>query len=278
MVDRVRFGAVLSVCLSASVRCFVPSLNYYSRTSIHPAMADAVKQTAASDSNHLAHPAASALTPWETWCVTQLKEKYEQALSIKCPFFRRRAADMLDATDMVFRFLMSRHKSLPFPPPGWKCQGDDHAKLLGISQIDLLEVIRCDWKEDTNKGYYVTGKLTTSVYRDDTIFDGPDPDMPVKGLRKYLNAASQLFDQKHSRSELLSLDIVECKIVAQWRMNGVLRLPWRPAIPEWTGTTTYYTDDNGLVYRHEETWNVSVLQAFLKTLLPSVADRIWCQQ
>jgi Uncharacterized conserved protein (DUF2358) len=220
---------------------------------------------------------SAALSPLESWCVQQLKEKYEQALSIKCPFFRRRAADLLDATDMVIRFLMSRHKSLPFSPPGWRCQGDVLPKRMGISQIELLNVIRSDWREDTNKGYYLTGRLTTAVYRDDVVFDGPDPDMPVRGLRKYLNAASQLFDQQHSRSELLSLDVVDRVIVARWRMKGVLRLPWRPAVPEWTGTTTYFTDDDGLIYRHEETWDKSVLQAFLQTLCPQVADRIWCR-
>lgn len=224
----------------------------------------------------IAATANVVLSPWETWCVQQLKEKYEQALSIKCPFFRRRAADLLDATDMVIRFIVYRHKSLPFSPPGWKCQGDNRPKRIGISQTDLLEIIRNDWREDTHKGYYVTGKLTTSVYRDDVVFDGPDPDMPVKGLRKYLNAASQLFDQKQSRSELISLDIIDdTAVVAHWRMKGVLRLPWKPAIPEWTGTTTYYTDDDGLIYRHEETWDKSVLQAFLQTLCPQVADRIW---
>lgn len=219
----------------------------------------------------------SILSPWESWCVDQLKEKYEQALTIKCPFFRRRAADLLDATDMVIRFLMSRHKSLPFSPPGWRCRGDLAPKRTGISQNDLLEVIRSDWREDSHKGYYVTGRLTTAVYRDDVIFDGPDPDMPVRGLRKYLNAASQLFDQQQTVSELLSLDVIDGVIVARWRMKGVLRLPWRPAVPEWSGTTSYYTDEHGLIYRHEETWDKSVIQAFLQTLCPQVADQIWCQ-
>lgn len=231
-------------------------------------------------------------SPWELWCAQQLKRKYEQALSIKCPFFRRRAADFLDASDMVIRFIVYRHKSLPFSPPGWKCQNDDRPKQIGISQSELLATIRRDWREDTNKGYYITGKLTTMVYRDDVIFDGPDPDMPVRGLRKYLNAASQLFEHSKSRSELLSLEILSIDegdvnnfykskdnavIVARWKMQGVLRLPWKPAVPEWTGTTTYYIDQDGLIYRHEETWDKSVLRAFLETLCPVVANRIWAQ-
>jgi hypothetical protein len=138
-----------------------------------------------------------------------------------------------------------------------------------------MQTIKSDWCCHNNKGYYVTGRLTTAVYRDDCLFDGPDPDMPVRGLRKYLNAASQLFDQRQSRSELLDLKIKSGVIVARWRMKGILRLPWRPAVPEWTGTTTYYTDDDGLIYKHKETWDVSVIQAFLQTLWPALAERIY---
>ena len=176
----------------------------------------------------------------------------------------------------MIRFLIIRHKSLPLEPPGWRCDGDTAPKRVNLSQQELMQVIRHDWRPDTHKGYYITGRLSTSVFRDDCVFDGPDPDMPVRGLRKYLNAASQLFDHQKSRSELLSLDVNEKGvIVAQWRMQGVLRLPWRPAVPSWTGSTTYYTDENGLIYRHEETWDKSVLQAFMQTLWPEVADRIW---
>jgi hypothetical protein len=99
--------------------------------------------------------------------------------------------------------------------------------------------------------------------------------MPVKGLRKYLNAASQLFDQKKSFTKLLSLEIQGDVIVADWKMSGVLMLPWHPSIPEWTGRTTYYRDANGLIYKHDETWDMSVPQAFLRTFWPQLAETIW---
>ena len=61
-------------------------------------------------------PASSimVLSPLESWCVENLQEKYNQALSIKCPFFRRRAADMLDAADMMIR----KHPTQITPPAG----------------------------------------------------------------------------------------------------------------------------------------------------------------
>jgi len=158
----------------------------------------------------------------------------------------------------------------------YRCEGDTCQKRFGIELNELLEEIRHDWREDTKKGYYITGRVNTGLYRDDCIFDGPDPDMPVRGLRKYLNAASQLFDPSKSTCELVSLRIQDNSVVvAQWRMNGRLRLPWKPWIPEVRGSTTYHTDRNGLICLHEETWDISVLQAFLQTLLPQVAQLFW---
>jgi hypothetical protein len=197
---------------------------------------------------------------------------------------------VLDGADMMLRFLLVRHKSLLGPPSAWKC-ADACVKRKHLDIHQAYSIIQNDWKQSNNKGYYITGKLNTTIYRDDCFFNGPDPDMSVKGLRKYLNAASQLFDQGKSRAELLSLDIVsvshpsnhddntECAdeqvIVARWRMNGVLRLPWKPKLHNWTGTTTYHFDADGLIFRHEETWDMSVAQAFLRTMLPGLADRIW---
>jgi len=224
----------------------------------------------------------SGLSPLESWCVRHIEHYYSRALGLKCPFWKRRASDFLDAADTVVRFLIIRHKSLDLigPPPGWRCDDEPHAavKQIGMSLQETAEVIRRDWQPDTNKGYYITGRLNTTIYRDDCLFDGPDPDMPVRGLRKYLSAASQLFDHGKSRCELLSLDIEKDVIVARWRMYGILRLPWKPKLPTWTGTTRYHRDAEGLIYCHEESWDVSVLEAFLTTFFPSLARRIWIRE
>jgi len=223
------------------------------------------------------HMEPAVLSPWESWCVIHMEKWYRKSLSIKCPFFRRRAADALDSLDMIMRFLVIRHKSIKLlgPPPAWRCQDMACKKAKGLSIEETAAIIKQDWREDTHKGYYITGKLNTTIYRDDCFFDGPDPDMPVKGLRKYLNAASQLFDQRHSRTELLAFDIQGDLIVAQWKMHGILMLPWRPVLPEWTGTTTYHRDEDGMIFKHEETWDLSVTQAFLQTFWPQMAKRIW---
>jgi hypothetical protein len=221
---------------------------------------------------------ATPATALETWCVSRLDDLYTRSITIKCPFFRRRAADALDSLDMVLRFLIIRHKSLGLLPPlGCRATTVTSLKHTNLPLSTIQQTIQKDWHEHNLKGYYITGRLNTTIYRDDCLFDGPDPDMPVKGLRKYLASASQLFDVAQSESELRSLRIGDepNTIVATWRMAGVLRLPWRPSLPTMTGSTTYHLDDDGLIYRHIETWDMSVEEAFLKTFYQALGDQIW---
>merc|ERR1711862_676426 len=78
---------------------------------------------------------------------------------IRCPFFRRRAADLIDGFAMVLRFLMIRHKSLYFDdfetfmiksmPPG--CRSTHHngisasGKIRGLDVKELHDIIHQDW-------------------------------------------------------------------------------------------------------------------------------------
>lgn len=251
----------------------------------------------------------------------QLDDLYtESSVKIKCPFFRRRAADLIDGVAMVARFLLIRHKSIiallsvdsndrisnsedflgSILPPG--CRTNVRfQKCLGLSTDEIASIVRNDWTLQTtalpvtavlgvshdehspgatkivlhNKGYYITGKLNTTIYRDDCLFSGPDPDMPVRGLRKYLSASSKLFDHRKSYADLLDLKIIDennakaagfRKIEARWRIGGVVMLPWHPIIKPYTGKTIYHLDKNGLIHHHEEHWDISVWQAFTETI------------
>lgn len=72
-------------------------------------------------------------------------------------------------------------------------------------------------------------KLLVLIFCFDEKDNTPGPDMHVRGLRKYLNAASHLFNHAKSDAELLSLDVVsDSKIVARRKLRGVLHLPWHP--------------------------------------------------
>ena len=265
-----------------------------------------------------------------------LDAMYDRSASIKCPFFRRRAADLIDDASAVGRFLLARHKSLPFVsnllmeeeevvvlaggdddddgdddgrrsasssssfpvPPGCKPLGrhigrDGAGKSRHLHVSEVARRVRGDWTSGalgSSKGYYITGRLDSTLYRDDCLFTGPDPDMPVRGLRKYLGAASSLFDPRRSDAELLSLTHDESGgasggggggggrgvIEARWRLGGVINLPWHPTVEPWTGTTRYHLDDEGLIRLHEEGWDISVWRAFACTLIPGARTwRIW---
>jgi len=177
--------------------------------------------------------------------------------------------------------------------PGCKAVGHLPTKHRNLDVATIASIIEGDWTDalGRDKGYYITGRLNSTIYRDDCLFDGPDPDMPVRGLRKYLSAASHLFDGKRSFAQLLSIEydtgvvggdgdnglkqqsngVVEVR----WRLGGVLMLPWRPIVKPWTGMTRYHLDEDGLIYYHEEMWDISVLEAFVCTVWPDLGERIW---
>lgn len=204
----------------------------------------------------------------------RLGNMYEDALKIRCPFFRRRTYDALDALSKVFRFVVARHKSLDLAsvlPLGFR---NDYTTTLepkqtGLTLEQVSEYIRQDWRQDSHKGYYITGRISKDVFADNCLFDGPDPDMPVRGLKKYIASASQLFEYRSSTAELLELTIDNegSTITAAWRIAGKLNLPWHPRIKPWTGKTTYHVNEDGLVDEHLETWDVSVAAAFWAALV-----------
>jgi hypothetical protein len=167
-------------------------------------------------------------------------------------------------------------------PQAWRPAGhnkkQNNIKHKHRSLQELKNYVYNDWKPETRKGYYVTGKLTTAIYRDDCRFLSPDPDMPIRGLRKYVGVAAHLFDFHESESALKSLEIVDDTLVAEWQLKGILKLPWRPQLPTFCGKTVYYFDDEGLIERHEESWDMTVSHAFCQTLLPELAAKIWKQE
>lgn len=202
----------------------------------------------------------------------RLHTLYEDSVKIKCPFFRRRAFDTIEALKRILIFIACRHKSTPFfPSPAVKTP---IRKTRNLPLADLAALVQNDWMGTRNvgKGYYVTGALTHEIYDEECFFDGPDPDMPVRGLRKYLLSASQLFDTRRSRADLIrpvEYNGDTMTLTAHWRIQGVLNLPWHPSVKPWTGHTEYHVDpQSSLITMHQEHWDISVPDAFISTLFP----------
>mmetsp|Transcript_18697 Transcript_18697/g.24679 ORF Transcript_18697/g.24679 Transcript_18697/m.24679 type:complete len:239 (-) Transcript_18697:376-1092(-) len=138
-------------------------------------------------------------------------------------------------------------------------------KSIGLSVDTIREIIEQDFKEGK---YFVTGKLTESIYKDDCLFI--DPTTRVNSLEKYVKACEVLFDPENSQVDLLSLEIVdETHLFAEWRLGGYLKFPWNPYVPPFTGTTLYTLDNSGLISKHEETWSISALDAVKYTVQPT---------
>jgi hypothetical protein len=254
-----------------------------------------------------ADPKVLTFSPLESWSMSKLDRWYSSSQSIKCPFFRRRYGDSLDVMESLMKHTIIRRERwhLMGAPQAHRPAGTNNklnkVKYKGLSPKQLQEYILNDWKAETGKGYYITGKLTTAIYRDDTLFLGPDPDLPLSGLRKYVGVATHLFDYHSSSAELESLEMIlnnksntnannnnnkdvkeeedeeetNIALVARWKLRGKLRLPWRPILPTLSGKTIYHIDNEGLIYCHEESWDSSALEVFCYTFLPKIANRIW---
>lgn len=191
---------------------------------------------------------------------------------LKCPFWRRRFGDALSALSQIVQWaIRTRHKSLTLPEflTSTSCPVNDKPKFTSLDLSTRMSIIKDDFLK---RQYYVTGRLSTQLYRDDCLFNGPDPDGRVRGTRKFVDAAAGLFDARKSKVDLI--DIYEQKesdngseiIVAHWRLEGALMLPWRPRIKPYVGSTTYKFDADGLVEEHLESWDISVVDAFLSVV------------
>lgn len=204
----------------------------------------------------------------------RLDDWHGRASRTKCPFLRRRATDAVEGAQTVLRWVSARHKSLPLPQ-GLSTRSATAGKTLGLDMATLATIIETDFNE---RNAYVTGRLTKNVYADNCFFDGPDPDMPVRGLTKYTVAVGGLFDHVRSRCVLVgapAVDETARSIVVCWRLSGVLMLPWKPAFKPYLGLTRYTVDqDTGLIIRAEEQWSIPAVVAFLSVVAPDVADRL----
>lgn len=219
-----------------------------------------------SSSRPYRHPSIACNPPPRTALHT-VDRLRQRAASLKCPFWRRRFGDMLDTARQILVWaLVARHKSLPLPLPQPSLYHAHAPKTLNLPVQERLRLIERDFRQ---RQYYITGRLTATIYANDCTFDGPDPDVPVTGLSKYVSATAGLFDRNLSRVDLLAIWAEgECEIRATWRLEGALNLPWKPRIKPYTGETVYTFDERGLVVRHDESWSVSALDAFVSVIWP----------
>ncbi|EFJ46803.1 hypothetical protein VOLCADRAFT_92622 [Volvox carteri f. nagariensis] len=131
------------------------------------------------------------------------------------------------------------------------------------SALKAIDAIRRDFVE---RQYYVTGNLTPQLFAPDCVFK--DPTVEVVGVEPYVRALQALFDPSTSRADLISIRATApSTVVLRWRLEGSLKLAGLKIKP-YTGTTVYTLSDDGKVIRHEETWDISTVDAFVSTFFP----------
>jgi hypothetical protein len=150
-------------------------------------------------------------------------------------------------------------------------------KQRGLSLASLATLLSDDF---SSRQCQVTGRLSRALFDEGCVFDGPDPDMPVKGLNKYLSASCNLFQHAESCCDLLGVGVVDNYgehdtegIIVLWRIEGVISLPWHPVIKPYFGATYFQRcantnnhDDHSLITKATEWWSISAADAFLSTV------------
>jgi len=142
-------------------------------------------------------------------------------------------------------------------------------KTTGLRVEQICEILEKDLSE---RQYFITGNLTTAIFDDACRFRDPTND--IVGLSRYKKALGLLFDPQNSTLDLISIGVVreqgkEPHIQASWMLGGYLKLPWNPYIRPFKGTSTYFTNEKGLISLQSQEWEISALDALLQTFTPS---------
>lgn len=165
-----------------------------------------------------------------------------------------------------------RHISLA--PLGIPQITEDSAKTRNLSLSELAARLTRDLTEGaTSKGgYFITGDLSTDIFRDDCVFS--DPTNQVKSLSRYQNALRILFDPTVSQVQVLSPLVIDedaRTISGRIRSRGYLQLPWRPFVSAYESSIVYTVNESGLIARQDQVWDSkSSIKALKETFTPSI--------
>jgi hypothetical protein len=158
--------------------------------------------------------------------------------------------------------------------PLGKRQGEGPSdKTLHLSLNNLAARLATDLTEGRTGqgGYFISGDLDDSVFRDDCVF--VDPTNRVDSLTQYRNALRILFDPTQSQVQLVQGPQVNEKdrtIEVTIRSRGVLQLPWRPYITAYESHILYSIDEGGLISQQAQTWSKSASAALQESFSPSL--------
>lgn len=139
---------------------------------------------------------------------------------------QRRAQGAIDGFWLLFRFLASRHASLPLIPIAESQCIAPHGPELCMEE--RMRRIRNDF---VNRQVLVTGNISRELYMPLCKWISPDPDGRVVGAERWSKSTAGLFKRGSSRCDLLELKLINSNTVrARWRLEGHLSLPFEARI------------------------------------------------
>ena len=172
---------------------------------------------------------------------------------------------------------------------------NNNKKTTGLSLGEIAARLAVDLSQGHagTGGYFLTGDLDESIFRDDCVF--VDPTNRVSSLAQYRSALRILFDPTQSEiqllplnegsnnssnddgndsnnnnrsirqrvsstssspstSSLLRVDATARTITAKIRSRGALQLPWHPYVTAYESIIVYSVDPSGLIAQQSQTW------------------------
>jgi len=150
---------------------------------------------------------------------------------------------------------------------------DSTSKTTGLSLDALKDRLEHDlvFGSENNGGYFITGDLSTDIFRDDCIFT--DPTNQVASLTQYQKGVRLLFDSKTSVVELIEplvIDTGRRTLTGRIRSRGMLKLPWHPYISAYESKIVYTIDTTGLVAAQDQQWSKAADTALQETFTPTI--------
>eukprot|EP00250_Pteridium_aquilinum_P007319 c17063_g1_i1 orf=401-1135(-) len=126
--------------------------------------------------------------------------------------------------------------------------------------------------DDYDRGYFVTGNVSSGVYEEDCEF--ADPAGSFKSLKRFKNNCSNFGSLlEKSDVKLVKSEGLTDKFVAYWRFSCVLKFPWRPILASTGFTEYYFNPESGRICRHVENWDVPKMALLGQVFKPNPSLR-----
>ena len=132
-----------------------------------------------------------------------------------------------------------------------------------IDRASAIASIRSDYEKE----YFVSGRGAMAAYASDCEF--ADPFASFRGVDRFKRNVSNLGGlMRDVDLRIASFEETAEGLQTEWKFSCVLDLPWRPMLAA-SGGTTHVLNEQNLVVRHYERWDVEPSKVLRQLLKPA---------